>query len=174
MLGLSRQYGASGGREGGGAVRERLYGQNGVCNYVFEPIARDSDERAASPSEPTDVAHSELSDAARIHLIWEENITASIRSRRNSETRPSGTSSARARGFHNSVCVDQQSLFWLRTAFGDEAPCKTTTYDCFSEFKRDRVNLRDEFRDGRPSTIVKNKHRCRAQYDQSRQACDLL
>ncbi|GBP20858.1 hypothetical protein EVAR_80676_1 [Eumeta japonica] len=46
----------------------------------------------------------------------------------------------------------------LRTAFGDEAPCKTTTYNRFGEFKRGRVSLGDEFREGRPSAAVNNKN----------------
>ncbi|GBP26714.1 hypothetical protein EVAR_23485_1 [Eumeta japonica] len=40
----------------------------------------------------------------------------------------------------------------------DEAPCKTTVYNWFAEFKRGRVNLSDEFRDDRPSTAVNNKN----------------
>ncbi|GBP70147.1 Putative uncharacterized protein FLJ37770 [Eumeta japonica] len=46
----------------------------------------------------------------------------------------------------------------LRTAFGEEAPCRTTIYTWFAEFKRGRVSLKDEFRDGRPSTTVNNKN----------------
>ncbi|GBP71998.1 Putative uncharacterized protein FLJ37770 [Eumeta japonica] len=52
----------------------------------------------------------------------------------------------------------QQSLARVRTAFGAEAPCKMTIYNWFAEFKRGRVNLRDEFRDGRPSTAANNKN----------------
>ncbi|GBP94942.1 hypothetical protein EVAR_86560_1 [Eumeta japonica] len=52
----------------------------------------------------------------------------------------------------------QQTLSRLRTAFGDEAPCKTTIYNWIAEFKRGRVNLSDEFRDGHPSTAVTNKN----------------
>ncbi|GBP91725.1 Putative uncharacterized protein FLJ37770 [Eumeta japonica] len=54
--------------------------------------------------------------------------------------------------------TDQHSLAWLGSAFGDEAPCKTTIYNWFSEYKRGCVNLGDEFRDGRPSTAVNNKN----------------
>ncbi|GBP55256.1 hypothetical protein EVAR_24452_1 [Eumeta japonica] len=68
----------------------------------------------------------------------------------------------------------QQSLARLRTAFGNEIPCKTTIYNWFAEFKSSRVNLRDEFRDGRPSTCEQQKHRCYARYGRDRQACDLL
>ncbi|GBP80418.1 hypothetical protein EVAR_59093_1 [Eumeta japonica] len=59
--------------------------------------------------------------------------------------------SGAVRGAHS-----QQSLARLRTAFDDEAPCKTTIYKWFAEFKRDLVNLSNEFRDGRPSTGVNN------------------
>lgn len=52
----------------------------------------------------------------------------------------------------------QQSIARLETAFGDEAPCKTTVYSWFAEFKRGRINLSDESRDGRPSTAVTNKN----------------
>ncbi|GBP65178.1 Putative uncharacterized protein FLJ37770 [Eumeta japonica] len=51
----------------------------------------------------------------------------------------------------------QQNLARLRTAFNDEAPCKTTIYNWFAEINRGRVNLSDEFRDGRPSTAVNIK-----------------
>ncbi|GBP46453.1 hypothetical protein EVAR_95153_1 [Eumeta japonica] len=40
----------------------------------------------------------------------------------------------------------KQSLSRFLTVFGDEAPCKTTIYNWFTEFKRSRVNLSDEFR----------------------------
>ncbi|GBP59543.1 Protein real-time [Eumeta japonica] len=50
----------------------------------------------------------------------------------------------------------QQSFAQPRTAFGDEAPYKTTIYNWFAEFKRGHVNISDEFCDGRPSTNVKN------------------
>ncbi|GBP59100.1 hypothetical protein EVAR_48076_1 [Eumeta japonica] len=46
-----------------------------------------------------------------------------------------------------------RSLFWLQTAFGDEAPCKTTIYNWFAEFKHSRINLSDS----RPFTTVNNK-----------------
>ncbi|GBO99277.1 Putative uncharacterized protein FLJ37770 [Eumeta japonica] len=51
----------------------------------------------------------------------------------------------------------QQSFARFRTAFGDKAPRKMTIYNWFAECKRGRVNLSDEFRDGRPSTAVNNK-----------------
>ncbi|GBP71101.1 hypothetical protein EVAR_53381_1 [Eumeta japonica] len=68
----------------------------------------------------------------------------------------------------------QQSLARLRIAFGDEAPCKTTICNWFAKFKRGRVNLSDEFRDGRsPIAINEQNHGCCAPYDRNRQACDL-
>ncbi|GBP26673.1 hypothetical protein EVAR_23443_1 [Eumeta japonica] len=53
---------------------------------------------------------------------------------------------------------NQQSLSRLRSAFDDEASCKMTNHNWFAEFKRGRVNLSDEFRDGRPPTAVNNKN----------------
>ncbi|GBP39869.1 Cyclin-dependent kinase 2-associated protein 1 [Eumeta japonica] len=52
----------------------------------------------------------------------------------------------------------QQNLARVRTAFGNAAPCKTTIYNWFTEFKRGRVNLSDEFPNSRPSTAVSNKN----------------
>ncbi|GBP37016.1 hypothetical protein EVAR_31014_1 [Eumeta japonica] len=43
--------------------------------------------------------------------------------------------------FDGAIYYAQQSLPRLRTAFGDEAPCKTTIYNWFTELKRGRVNL---------------------------------
>ncbi|GBP09233.1 hypothetical protein EVAR_4088_1 [Eumeta japonica] len=54
--------------------------------------------------------------------------------------------------------ISQQSSARLRTAFGDETPCKTTIYNWFAEFKRGRINLNDEFRDRRLSMAVNNKN----------------
>ncbi|GBP12972.1 hypothetical protein EVAR_79310_1 [Eumeta japonica] len=51
----------------------------------------------------------------------------------------------------------QQNLAYLRTTFDDKVPCKKTTYNWFSEFKRGRVNLGHEFRDGSPPIDVNNK-----------------
>ncbi|GBP96760.1 hypothetical protein EVAR_68207_1 [Eumeta japonica] len=48
----------------------------------------------------------------------------------------------------------QKSFVRLRTAFEDEAPCKTAICNCFAEYKSGRINLSNEFRDGRPSTAV--------------------
>ncbi|GBP72095.1 Putative uncharacterized protein FLJ37770 [Eumeta japonica] len=52
----------------------------------------------------------------------------------------------------------QQSFARLRTAFGDEVPCKKTIYNWFAEFKCGAVDLNNELRDGRPSTAMNNKN----------------
>lgn len=52
-------------------------------------------------------------------------------------------------GLNQQQCIDR-----LNSAFGNEAPSKTTVYDWFSEFNRGRNSLSDEFRKGRPSTAV--------------------
>ncbi|GBP51408.1 hypothetical protein EVAR_38802_1 [Eumeta japonica] len=57
--------------------------------------------------------------------------------------------------YPTSAVVLSSASFGLN-AFGDESPCKTTIYNWFSEFKCGRVILSDEFRDGRPSTVVNN------------------
>jgi [histone H3]-lysine36 N-dimethyltransferase SETMAR len=44
-------------------------------------------------------------------------------------------------------CIDD-----LKTAFGDEAPSRTTVFRWYQEFKFGRNSLSDEFREGRPST----------------------
>lgn len=46
-------------------------------------------------------------------------------------------------------CVEK-----LRSAFGDEAPSKSTVYEWYAEFNRGRVTLSDEHREGRPATAV--------------------
>ncbi|GBP03056.1 hypothetical protein EVAR_46069_1 [Eumeta japonica] len=56
------------------------------------------------------------------------------------------------RGAHS-----QQSLARLRTAFDDEAPCKTV-HKWFAIFKCSRVNLSDEFRGGQSSCAVNDKN----------------
>ncbi|GBP49544.1 hypothetical protein EVAR_45608_1 [Eumeta japonica] len=55
-------------------------------------------------------------------------------------------------------CGSKQGLDRFRTAFGDEAQCKTTIYNWFAEFKCGRVNFSDEFHDGRLFTAVNNKN----------------
>ncbi|GBP85511.1 Histone-lysine N-methyltransferase SETMAR [Eumeta japonica] len=52
----------------------------------------------------------------------------------------------------------EQTLARLQTVFGDRVPCKTTICHWFTEFKRDRVNLSDEFRSDCPSTALNNKN----------------
>ena len=42
----------------------------------------------------------------------------------------------------------------LRLAFHDEAPSCATVYNWFNEFKRSRINLTDDLREGRPSTAT--------------------
>ncbi|GBP49812.1 hypothetical protein EVAR_83761_1 [Eumeta japonica] len=77
--------------------------------------------------------------------------------------------------FYDFKCnlTSQQSLARLRTVFGDEASRKTIIYNRFSEFKCGRVNLSNEFREGRPSTAVNNKNIDTAPYDRNREACKL-
>jgi len=53
------------------------------------------------------------------------------------------------RGLSQHQCVDQ-----LKSTFGDEAPSKTTVYDWYSQFKFGRRSLADEFKEGRPKTVV--------------------
>ncbi|GBP57257.1 hypothetical protein EVAR_44074_1 [Eumeta japonica] len=55
------------------------------------------------------------------------------------------------------LLIDLRPSDERRTAFRDAAPCKTTIYNRFAEFKRGRVNLSNEFRDCCPCTIVNNK-----------------
>ncbi|GBP58783.1 hypothetical protein EVAR_25856_1 [Eumeta japonica] len=59
--------------------------------------------------------------------------------------------------FYDFKCnlTDQEIVARLPTTFGDESPCKTTTYTWFA---CGRVNLSDVFRDGRSSTAVNNKN----------------
>ena len=53
------------------------------------------------------------------------------------------------RGLSQQQCIDQ-----LTSTFGDEAPSKTTVNHWFSEFNRGRRSLTDEFKEGRPKSIV--------------------
>lgn len=48
----------------------------------------------------------------------------------------------------------QESADKLSSAFGDEAPNKSTVYRWFMDFNRGRSSLQDEFREGRPKTAV--------------------
>ncbi|CAK9827565.1 Protein GVQW3 [Anthophora retusa] len=62
----------------------------------------------------------------------------------------------RAMIFYDFKCglTQQQCIDRLHSAFGDEAPSKTTVYNWFAEFKRGCTSLSDEFREGRPLTTV--------------------
>ena len=42
----------------------------------------------------------------------------------------------------------------LNTIFGDEAPSRTSVYRWYGEFNRHRSSLQDEFREGRPKSVV--------------------
>ncbi|GBP66169.1 hypothetical protein EVAR_81826_1 [Eumeta japonica] len=59
---------------------------------------------------------------------------------------------------HPTHKLSQQSLARLRKAFSDKAQYKTTNHNWFFEFKRDHVNVSDEFRDGRSFTAMKDKN----------------
>lgn len=48
----------------------------------------------------------------------------------------------------------QESFVRLKSAFGDNAPSKSTVCNWFSEFERGRFYLSDEFREGRPFSAV--------------------
>ncbi|PAA63970.1 hypothetical protein BOX15_Mlig013766g1 [Macrostomum lignano] len=58
----------------------------------------------------------------------------------------------RAMIFYNYKCGlnQSQSLEPLRLAFGDTAPSRTIVFDWFAEFRRGRVSLEDEAREGQP------------------------
>lgn len=46
-------------------------------------------------------------------------------------------------------CVDE-----LIALYGDEAPSRTTVFRWYSEFNRGRSSLSDEYREGRPKSVV--------------------
>lgn len=48
----------------------------------------------------------------------------------------------------------QQGIDELISTFGDEAPSRTSVYRWFAEFVRGRNSLVDEFREGRPKSVV--------------------
>ena len=52
-------------------------------------------------------------------------------------------------GLTKQQCVDR-----LRICFGYVAPYQSTIHRWFVEFKRGRASLNDEFRGGRPATVV--------------------
>ncbi|XP_031634437.1 histone-lysine N-methyltransferase SETMAR-like [Contarinia nasturtii] len=53
------------------------------------------------------------------------------------------------RGLSQQQCVDE-----IHSTFGDEAPSKATVYRWFNEFNRGRRLLKDEFKEGRPKSVV--------------------
>ena len=57
------------------------------------------------------------------------------------------------RGLNQQQCIDE-----LNSIFGDEAPSRTSVYRWFTEFNRGRSSLNDEFREGRPKSVVVPKN----------------
>lgn len=53
------------------------------------------------------------------------------------------------RGLTQQQCMDE-----LNSIFGDEAPSRTSVYRWYGEFKCGRSSLQDEFREGRPKSVV--------------------
>ncbi|VDO30572.1 unnamed protein product [Haemonchus placei] len=53
------------------------------------------------------------------------------------------------RGLTQQQCMDE-----LSSTFGDEAPSTASVYRWYSEFTRGRSSLEDEFRGGRPKSVV--------------------
>ena len=58
--------------------------------------------------------------------------------------------------FYNfrSGLTQQQCIDELNSIFEDEAPSSTSIYRWYGEFNRGRSSLQDEFRQGRPKSIV--------------------
>ena len=52
-------------------------------------------------------------------------------------------------GLTQQQCIDE-----LNSIFGDEAPSRTSVCRWYDEFNRGRSSLQDEFREGRPKSIV--------------------
>ena len=50
--------------------------------------------------------------------------------------------------------TQQQSFDEFNLIFGDEAPSRTSVYRWYGEFNRGRCTLQDEFRQGRPKSVV--------------------
>lgn len=48
----------------------------------------------------------------------------------------------------------QQCVESLRSTFGNEAPSEKTVYNWFAEFRRGRTSVSDEYREGRPKSVV--------------------
>ena len=53
------------------------------------------------------------------------------------------------RGLTQQQCIDK-----LNSIFGNEASSRTSVYRWYSEFNRGRISLQDEFRKGRPKSVV--------------------
>ena len=53
------------------------------------------------------------------------------------------------RGLTQQQCIDELNLI-----FGDEAPSRTSVYRWYGEFNRACSSLQDEFREGRPKSVV--------------------
>ena len=53
------------------------------------------------------------------------------------------------RGLSQQQCIDE-----LNSIFDDEAPSRTSVYRWYGEFNRGRSSLQDEFREGRPKSVV--------------------
>ena len=50
--------------------------------------------------------------------------------------------------------TQQQCIDELNSIFGDEAPSRTSVYRWYGEFNRGRVSFQNEFREGRPKSVV--------------------
>ena len=53
------------------------------------------------------------------------------------------------RGLTQQQCIDK-----LNSIFGNEVPSRTSVYRWYGEFNRGRSSLQDEFREGRPKSVV--------------------
>ena len=53
------------------------------------------------------------------------------------------------RGLTRQQCIDE-----LNSIFGDEAPERTSVYRWYGEFNRGRSSPQDEFREGRPKSVI--------------------
>jgi histone-lysine N-methyltransferase SETMAR len=58
--------------------------------------------------------------------------------------------------FYNFRCglTQQQCINELNSTFGDETPSRPSVYRWYGEFNRGRSSLQDEFREGRPKSVV--------------------
>ena len=52
-------------------------------------------------------------------------------------------------GFTQQQCINE-----LNSIFDDEAPSRSSVYRWYGEFNRGRNSLQDEFREGRPKSVV--------------------